>query len=156
MGFRSKELCLNRVARLAGCKRVRAQEKTNGCIAAIGFFFTTIQPSDKLVLLTSCGSADGSARCCDYGETMKVISIGMALVLGLASATAFACPKGTHLVGGTGPHHKGGKCEAAADTKPAEAKPEAKAESKADTKAESKSAKKREKSADKKKAEAAK
>lgn len=92
---------------------------------------------------------------------MKVISIGMALVLGFASATAFACPKGTHLVGGTGPHHKGGKCEAAqdakpAETKPAEAKPEAKAESKADTKAESKSAKKREKNADKKKAEAAK
>ena len=80
----------------------------------------------------------------------------LVLGLGLASATAFACPKGTHLVGGTGPHHKGGKCEAAQDAKPAETKPEAKPESKADTKAESKSAKKREKNADKKKAEAAK
>lgn len=28
----------------------------------------------------------------------------------LLSATAFACPKGTTLSGGTGPKHKGGKC----------------------------------------------
>ncbi len=53
---------------------------------------------------------------------MKLSKLAMALVLGLASATAFACPKGTHLVGGTGPHHKGGKCvDASAST--SEAKP---------------------------------
>ena len=48
---------------------------------------------------------------------MKVISIAAALIIGLASTTAFACPKGTHLVGGTGAHHKGGKCVSSADAK---------------------------------------
>lgn len=35
------------------------------------------------------------------------ITAGLFTVL---SASAFACPKGTTLVGGTGPNHKGGKC----------------------------------------------
>lgn len=30
----------------------------------------------------------------------------------MLSATAFACPKGTSLSGGSGPNHKGGKCVA--------------------------------------------
>ncbi len=30
----------------------------------------------------------------------------------MLSVSAFACPKGTQLQGGTGPHHKGGKCVA--------------------------------------------
>lgn len=57
---------------------------------------------------------------------MKAISIVMALVFGLASSTAFACPKGTHLTGGTGAHHKGGKCVAASEEKTAEKVPVAK------------------------------
>lgn len=73
----------------------------------------------------------------------------MALVLGLASSAAFACPKGTHLVGGSGPHHKGGKCVAAAEAKAAETAP-------ADAKAADKPAKKAAKRKAKKKAEAAK
>lgn len=43
---------------------------------------------------------------------MKLKSLHVAL-MGLtlaASGTAMACPKGTTLVGGTGPNHKGGKC----------------------------------------------
>jgi len=28
----------------------------------------------------------------------------------MLSATAFACPQGTTLAGGSGPNHKGGKC----------------------------------------------
>jgi hypothetical protein len=59
---------------------------------------------------------------------MKKIVI--AALLGLFAANmAFACPKGTHLEGGTGPNHKGGKCVAvasadakAADVKASEAK----------------------------------
>ena len=68
---------------------------------------------------------------------MKKLSIAMALIFSLAVTSAFACPKGTHLVGGTGSHHKGGKCVAAdgkADAKPAASKPEAKSEAKADAK----------------------
>jgi len=53
---------------------------------------------------------------------MKIINLMVAIAFALVSATAFACPKGTHPVGGTGPHHKGGKCEAAAEAKGAEAK----------------------------------
>ncbi len=30
----------------------------------------------------------------------------------MLSVSAFACPKGTQLQGGTGPNHKGGKCVA--------------------------------------------
>ena len=61
---------------------------------------------------------------------MRASSIALALVFSLASATAVACPKGTHPVGGTGPHHKGGKCVATSDEKTAEKAPEAKADSK--------------------------
>ena len=32
----------------------------------------------------------------------------------MLSATAFACPQGTALTGGSGPNHKGGKCVATA------------------------------------------
>lgn len=31
-------------------------------------------------------------------------------LIALASVAANACPKGTHPVGGTGSHHKGGHC----------------------------------------------
>ncbi|SDB87417.1 hypothetical protein [Acinetobacter boissieri] len=42
---------------------------------------------------------------------MKKITCSIiALSLSALSATAFACPKGTTLQGGEGPHHKGGKC----------------------------------------------
>ena len=34
----------------------------------------------------------------------------------MLSATAFACPQGTALTGGTGPNHKGGKCTAVEKT----------------------------------------
>lgn len=78
---------------------------------------------------------------------MKKITCSIiALSLSALSATAFACPKGTTLQGGEGPHHKGGKCVLAsgAPAKKAEkkkadvtnAKTEAvkdKAEKKADT-----------------------
>lgn len=37
----------------------------------------------------------------------KVIAV---LVLALISSSVFACPRGTHPVGGTGTHHKGGTC----------------------------------------------
>ncbi|ENX43282.1 hypothetical protein F887_01454 [Acinetobacter sp. NIPH 2100] len=39
-----------------------------------------------------------------------ILTSGLFTVL---SASAFACPKGTQLQGGTGPNHKGGKCVAA-------------------------------------------
>jgi hypothetical protein len=54
---------------------------------------------------------------------MKKIVI--AAVLGLFAANmAYACPKGAHLEGGTGPNHKGGKCVAVAvaDAKAPDAK----------------------------------
>ena len=34
----------------------------------------------------------------------------------MLSATAFACPQGTTLAGGSGPNHKGGKCAPAMAT----------------------------------------
>ena len=34
----------------------------------------------------------------------------------MLSATAFACPQGTTLTGGSGPNHKGGKCAPATAT----------------------------------------
>ena len=34
----------------------------------------------------------------------------------MLSATAFACPQGTTLTGGSGPNHKGGKCAPAMAT----------------------------------------
>ena len=54
---------------------------------------------------------------------MKKISTAiLATTFALLSATAFACPKGTEMQGGTGPHHKGGKCVAVSSKKTA-AKP---------------------------------
>ncbi|MEB3753867.1 hypothetical protein I2F62_05840 [Acinetobacter sp. MD2(2019)] len=42
---------------------------------------------------------------------MKKIFASIAIAsIALASASAMACPKGSSLQGGTGPHHKGGKC----------------------------------------------
>ena len=42
---------------------------------------------------------------------MKKISTFIAASLfTMLSATAFACPQGTTLAGGSGPNHKGGKC----------------------------------------------
>lgn len=43
----------------------------------------------------------------------KVATILTAGLFTVLSASAFACPKGTQLQGGTGPNHKGGKCVAA-------------------------------------------
>ncbi|WP_336009458.1 hypothetical protein [Acinetobacter calcoaceticus] len=40
----------------------------------------------------------------------KILTAG---VLAMLSVSAFACPKGTQLQGGTEPNHKGGKCVAA-------------------------------------------
>ena len=86
-------------------------------------------------------------------ESMRTIVTAILLVFSLTSVTAFACPKGTHLVGGTGPHHKGGKC-VAADGKASDAKSDAKAaDTKSEAKADVKSSKKKSK---KKAAEAAK
>ncbi|EPA1300414.1 hypothetical protein ACFMJ9_20785, partial [Acinetobacter baumannii] len=42
----------------------------------------------------------------------KLSTILTAGVLAMLSVSAFACPKGTQLQGGTGPNHKGGKCVA--------------------------------------------
>ena len=40
----------------------------------------------------------------------KISTLVVAGLFTMLSATAFACPKGTSLSGGTGPNHKGGKC----------------------------------------------
>ncbi|WLS77930.1 hypothetical protein Q3V30_15850 [Erwinia pyri] len=40
----------------------------------------------------------------------KITAILLVSVLGMMSASAFACPKGQHPHGGTGSHHKGGYC----------------------------------------------
>ena len=42
----------------------------------------------------------------------KISTLVVAGLFTMLSATAFACPKGTSLSGGTGPNHKGGKCVA--------------------------------------------
>lgn len=42
----------------------------------------------------------------------KLSTIIAASVLTVLSATAFACPQGTTLTGGTGANHRGGKCVA--------------------------------------------
>ena len=48
---------------------------------------------------------------------MKKISTFIAAGLfTMLSATAFACPQGTTLAGGSGPNHKGGKCAPAMAT----------------------------------------
>lgn len=41
---------------------------------------------------------------------MKKVLIAVACLTGAISLSAQACPPGTHPVGGTGPHHKGGTC----------------------------------------------
>ena len=42
---------------------------------------------------------------------MKKLSlVGLLVVLMVTPMFAAACPKGTHPVGGTGSHHKGGTC----------------------------------------------
>ncbi len=51
----------------------------------------------------------------------KLLVVSSALALALASGAASACPKGKHMEGGTGPHHKGGKCVAMAKAAPAAA-----------------------------------
>lgn len=40
----------------------------------------------------------------------KITAILLVSVLGIMSASAFACPKEQHPYGGTGSHHKGGYC----------------------------------------------
>ena len=40
----------------------------------------------------------------------KIFRISLMIGLSLVSLTSLACPKGTTLVGGTGPCHKGGTC----------------------------------------------
>lgn len=40
----------------------------------------------------------------------KILASVAVLSLAIVSANAMACPKGSSLQGGTGPHHKGGKC----------------------------------------------
>ncbi len=47
----------------------------------------------------------------------KIATILTAGLFTVLSASAFACPKGTQLQGGTGPNHKGGKCVAASVVK---------------------------------------
>lgn len=41
---------------------------------------------------------------------MKKVLLVAACLAGAVSLSAQACPTGTHPVGGTGPHHKGGTC----------------------------------------------
>ncbi|GAB2799181.1 hypothetical protein GCM10027040_27810 [Halomonas shantousis] len=41
---------------------------------------------------------------------MKKVAIALLAVLVLGAGSAYACPKGEHPHGGTGPHHKGGYC----------------------------------------------
>ncbi|WP_174559262.1 hypothetical protein [Acinetobacter bouvetii] len=60
----------------------------------------------------------------------KLSTILTAAVFTMLSATAFACPKGMTMTGGTGPNHKGGKCVAAHTTKHHKANHEKKAEHK--------------------------
>ena len=40
----------------------------------------------------------------------KIIALVLITFLSTASFSAFACPKGEHPYGGTGPYHKGGWC----------------------------------------------
>lgn len=40
----------------------------------------------------------------------KLIAVFLVAMISVTSASAFACPKGTHPRGGTGSHHKGGYC----------------------------------------------
>ncbi|MEG2550787.1 MAG: hypothetical protein ACTH5S_02605 [Hafnia alvei] len=40
----------------------------------------------------------------------KILALLIVAMLGTASASAIACPKGEHPYGGSGSHHKGGYC----------------------------------------------
>ncbi len=40
----------------------------------------------------------------------RLILVSGFIMWALSTTAANACPKGTHPTGGTGPHHKGGKC----------------------------------------------
>ncbi|OTG66435.1 hypothetical protein [Acinetobacter silvestris] len=51
----------------------------------------------------------------------KITTVLTVALFSMLSATAFACPKGTTLVGGTGPNHKGGTCVVASGTNKAAA-----------------------------------
>ncbi|AXI03321.1 hypothetical protein [Aquirhabdus parva] len=42
----------------------------------------------------------------------KLLIATTAVVFALSAGAANACPKGQHMEGGTGAHHKGGKCVA--------------------------------------------
>ena len=45
-------------------------------------------------------------------DVMKKLSLlGLLVVLAISPMLAMGCPKGTHPVGGTGSHHKGGTCQ---------------------------------------------
>jgi hypothetical protein len=48
----------------------------------------------------------------------KLIIVSTAIAFALSAGAANACPKGTHLEGGTGPKHKGGTCVAATKAAP--------------------------------------
>jgi hypothetical protein len=41
----------------------------------------------------------------------KLIAYTLVSLLSIIAASANACPRGTHPVGGTGSHHKGGTCQ---------------------------------------------
>ncbi|SEE32938.1 hypothetical protein SAMN04515675_4966 [Pseudomonas costantinii] len=41
----------------------------------------------------------------------KLSLVGLLVMLAVNPMFAAACPKGTHPVGGTGSHHKGGTCQ---------------------------------------------
>ncbi|TFY91039.1 hypothetical protein DYL59_05945 [Pseudomonas kairouanensis] len=41
----------------------------------------------------------------------KLSLLGLLVVLAVSPLYAMGCPKGTHPVGGTGSHHKGGTCQ---------------------------------------------
>jgi hypothetical protein len=45
------------------------------------------------------------------GPMKKLSLVGLLVVLMVTPMLAAACPKGTHPVGGTGSHHKGGTCQ---------------------------------------------
>lgn len=45
------------------------------------------------------------------GHMKKLSLVGLLVVLMVTPMFAAACPKGTHPVGGTGSHHKGGTCQ---------------------------------------------
>jgi len=40
----------------------------------------------------------------------KIAILTIVSILTIGSLTAYACPRGEHPYGGTGPHHKGGYC----------------------------------------------